>query len=273
MACLAVPAGAAAALPDLLSDPAEDAYTSEHVIDGRARMLLRFDSFIRNAAHAGPAHVVADERSTGAAVMARVRQRVDGVDQPMPGAEVVYEAALSTTADGHDHWHLQRAARYALTTQGGAPVAPAAKVGFCLLNSERVDTTAPFTSLGSCGDLGSASVSMGLSPGWRDLYSANLDFQWVDVSSVAPGTYLLSSQVDPDDVLAESVELNEPATVPVRIPGHVARSVAGPRTVEPRTDRVEPMTGELARPRFRIVEAPRHGRSTSRPGRGSPTRP
>lgn len=258
VALVAMPGAASAALPDLLSDPAESPYTAEHVIGSEDRLLLRFDSYIRNAATAGPVQVLADQPAAGH--MGRVRQVVDGTPVAMPGAEVVYEAALGTTADGHNHWHLQRAARYALTTTSGAPVAPAAKVGFCLLNSENVDAKVPPGNLGACGSSVSTEVRMGISPGWRDLYSANLDFQWVDVSNVAPGTYRLSSQVDPDDVVDElGDELNAEATIPVRIPGHVPRSVAAPRTVELRTDGVEPMTGDLAAPRFRIVDAPQHG--------------
>jgi hypothetical protein len=76
---------------------------------------------------------------------------------------------------------------------------------------------------------------------------------------VAPGTYLLRSEVDPENVVAESDESNPPSTVPVRIPGHVARPVAAPRTVELRADRVEPMRDTLGPPEYKILGAPKHG--------------
>ncbi len=261
MACLALPASAAAALPDLLSDPAGGAYTGEYVIGGQSRLLLRFDSYIRNAAGAGPAQVVADQKAAGRDEMTRVRQVVEGVPEPQPTTgRVAYAEALAETTDGHEHWHLLDAAEYALTTTGGELVAPAEKVGFCLLNSRRAGGAARPPDLGTCGTRTDAEVTMGIAPGWRDLYGANLDFQWVDVSRVVPGTYLLRSRVDPGDVIDEAgSELNAPSTVPVRIPGHVARPVVAPRTVELRADRVEPMTGTLDAPEFRLVTAPAHG--------------
>ena len=46
--------------------------------------------------------------------------------------------------DGHDHWHLKNAARYSLwNSDKTAEVAPALKVGFCLIDSERIETHGP----------------------------------------------------------------------------------------------------------------------------------
>ena len=40
------------------------------------------------------------------------------------------------TADGHNHWHLRAAMRYALYDSGkSVEVAPSQKVGFCLIDS------------------------------------------------------------------------------------------------------------------------------------------
>jgi hypothetical protein len=103
---------------------------------------------------------------------------------------------------------------------------------------------------------------MGVSGGYRDLYSSNLAFQWVDVSDVQPGTYLLRSEVDPDDIVDETDESNGFADLPVRIHGYraKARSVPlGPVTVGLDADRVEPMSGTMAAPRYRIKTPPQHG--------------
>ena len=46
--------------------------------------------------------------------------------------------------DGHDHWHLKNAARYSLwNSDKTAEVAPALKVGFCLIDSTRIETHGP----------------------------------------------------------------------------------------------------------------------------------
>jgi len=61
----------------------------------------------------------------------------DGTFKEEPSAaELIY-----VTADGHEHWHLQRAAKYSLWNLAkSAEVAPAMKVGFCLDDSEHVET-------------------------------------------------------------------------------------------------------------------------------------
>ena len=48
--------------------------------------------------------------------------------------------------DGHNHWHLKNAARYSLwNSDKTAEVAPALKVGFCLIDSTRIETHGPST--------------------------------------------------------------------------------------------------------------------------------
>lgn len=95
------------------------------------------------------------------------------------------------TADGHNHWHLRAAMRYALFNEvRSAEVAPAQEVGFCLIDSEHVNASGPSNAVYLLGTFcernnpNAATVSMGISPGWRDKYGSTLAFQWVDVSDV-----------------------------------------------------------------------------------------
>ena len=149
-------------------------------------------------------------------------------------------------SDAHRHWHLRGAARYSLWDEAGsAEVAPASKVGFCLLDSVRVDSFAPsarYTRSATqyCGQNqpNVTQVFEGISPGWLDLYPADLPFQWVDVSDVAPGRYRLGADVDPDDFVIEGNEGNNgPALAAsvVTVPGYVASPVtaagSGPQTI------------------------------------------
>ena len=49
---------------------------------------------------------------------------------------------IYSSADGHHHWHLQKIARYSLwNASKTAEVAPAQKVGFCLDDSQHVETS------------------------------------------------------------------------------------------------------------------------------------
>ncbi|XP_070792842.1 protein-lysine 6-oxidase-like [Pituophis catenifer annectens] len=44
----------------------------------------------------------------------------------------------------------------------------------------------------------------GLSPGCYDTYHANIDCQWIDITDVPPGNYILKVTVNPDFLVAES---------------------------------------------------------------------
>ena len=190
-------------------------------------------------------------------------------DDSSRGIQMVWEPQ-----DGHDHWHIQHAARYSLwSADRAAMVAPAMKVGFCLIDSRHVDSHGPGSSRystaanGYCaqGNPQVPSLVEGISPGWRDTYVSDLAFQWVDVTDVQPGKYWLHSEVDPDNWARESNEAN-PGTFAVNastIPGYVARSinagivsVAAPTNVQLGADWYG--TG-LGPPVLRIVTPPRHG--------------
>jgi hypothetical protein len=271
---VALAAGAApvaAALPDLVSDAPTAPRLGTYTVGGESRLLLRFNSFVHNREGAGPLDVRASIAPGGPnGTVTSLEQWYDGAGHAMPGAELVFDDEALGNEDGHDHFHLQRASEYSLRTPQGDLVAPAAKVGFCLLDSLRVgsapDPDEPFSSF--CLPDERSEVRMGVSPGWRDLYSWNLAHQWVDVSNVVPGTYALHSVVDPDDVVDESAEDNpiSPA-LGVRVPGHVARerrSADGAASVVLATTEHQPLTGTLAAPRFRIEAPPAHG-SVDRP--------
>jgi len=109
----------------------------------------------------------------------------------------------------HGHYHLASFADYELVTLDGLQVVRGHKQAFCLLDSIKLDPLAgPRTY--SCG-------FQGISAGWADLYSSSLDCQWIDVTGVVPGDYLLRVRVDPLDLFAESDETDNVTEVPVTI--------------------------------------------------------
>ena len=137
--------------------------------------------------------------------------------------------------DGHDHFHLKDAAAYSLWNSARtAEVAPGMKVGFCLEDTEPVESqeNSVYDNLDFCqqGNPGASSVDMGVSAGWRDVYNSGLAFQWVDVSDVPPGVYWLRADVDPDNVIKEANEVNPPAYAaqPSIIPGWLAQPLTAP---------------------------------------------
>jgi len=233
----AAPAAVAApVLPDIVADAPVGVGAPEVQADAQgSRLLLRLDGFVHNRGP-GPLDIRGSNPSGG--VMGTVRQRVydsaggftDVAHAPAPS--LIYE-----TNDDHEHWHLLHAMRYSLWSQDrSAEVAPVQKVGFCLLDSERVEAPASARAVYSEGsdnfcrwqEPNAPSVFMGVSPGWRDIYSSVLAFQWVDISDVAPGSYWLRADADPDGVIAETDEVNPGAydTQPSIVNGYRADPVA-----------------------------------------------
>ena len=274
-ACVAPWAGAAEdpapVLPDLVADSPRWPRVEQYTDAGGNRLLIRFDGFIHNAG-AGAADMRGSARVDDE--MTSVVQRIyreDGswYDSGRPGARIRYEPE-----DGHSHWHLAEAARYSLWNwERKAEVAPAMKVGFCFEDSERVETHGPAVPAYShravrfCEqhEPAIASIFMGISAGWRDIYDSLLAFQWVDVSDVPPGRYWLRAEVDPHDVVAESDEDNPPAfsdDAAPTVPGYAAQAVSAqgltagaPAEIALRAT----VWGHPGAQQFRVESAPAHG--------------
>lgn len=118
----------------------------------------------------------------------------------------------------HDHIHFDAFERYRLLDVDGSVVASSEKVSFCLRDSIRIvdeipDPTGPM--LADSGDC--AGQQQVINPGFGDHYHALLDDQWIDITGVAAGEYIVEVTVDPEDRLRESNEENNVGTFPVTI--------------------------------------------------------
>ncbi len=259
-------------LPDLVADPPANATFEDYAFpDGHHDLLLRFDGYVHNDG-TGPLDIRASRTSASDPMPPKQRvYRSDGTthDDDMPGAQLLY-----TDADGHHHWHLQDVARYSLWNQGKtAEVAPSAKVGFCLMDSEQIGPQGPAGAVYTdnagrqfCrqGQPGALDLWEGVSAGWRDIYESWLSFQWVVVSDVQPGTYWLREDMDPDGVIHESNETNAPAyaTSSTTVPGYVAKAIAAPTTPFGQAEDVTLDAIRYGTPgarQFKIVTQPAHG--------------
>lgn len=88
----------------------------------------------------------------------------------------------------HGHAHYEGYADYILYSQDGGVIPIGQKNGFCVLDLE-------------CGDGGTAQYgcgNMGISHQCGDIYGAYLDCQWVDITDVEPGEYILAVKVNWD---------------------------------------------------------------------------
>ena len=130
-------------LPDLVADPPTNPQPAQVMVlaDGQSHLLLRFNGIIHNIG-AGPLEIRGSTPVNGEMTVTgqRIyRQDSSHYDDNSRHPQLHYE-----NTDGHDHWHLMAAARFSLWNQAGnVQVAPAAKVGFCLEDGEKVAAANP----------------------------------------------------------------------------------------------------------------------------------
>ncbi|GAB5540660.1 MAG: hypothetical protein SangKO_004200 [Sandaracinaceae bacterium] len=113
----------------------------------------------------------------------------------------------------HAHHHFPGYADYELLTADGCcAVVRGRKQSFCLtdLLRDRPDMGAEEPAY-DCG-------YQGIQRGWRDVYAAGLDCQWLDITGVPSGEYVLRVRLNTDHALLESDYQNNEALVPVTIP-------------------------------------------------------
>src|SRR5688572_13991838 len=151
----------------------------------------------------------------------------DGDDDPsndLPGIQRVYEHAW-TPSDGnlgndvftptpigcvryhppHNHWHVASIARYSLFDEATGELSDGNKVGFCLLDSGRIDgqAQAGFYGISGCGNSEKLPTITGISPGFFGLYTSSTPGQRINVTGLEPGRYCLRSTANPGGTILE----------------------------------------------------------------------
>ncbi|XP_038145738.1 lysyl oxidase homolog 1 [Cyprinodon tularosa] len=98
----------------------------------------------------------------------------------------------------HQHYHsMDEFSHYdLLEVSTGRKVAEGHKASFCL-----EDTTCDF---GHLKRYACTSHTQGLSPGCYDTYNADIDCQWIDITDIKPGNYILKLVVNPKFLVLES---------------------------------------------------------------------
>ena len=120
-------------------------------------------------------------------------------------------------ASCHNHYHFESFAQYTLLDTNYNPVmldtnvVVGRKVGFAIIDVVRWLPSAP-SSLKYFGN------NNGIQAGWADIYTQDLDCQFIDITGVPAGEYYLQLTVNPNGLLAEADLQNNTAYVPVTIP-------------------------------------------------------
>ncbi|XP_062235540.1 protein-lysine 6-oxidase-like isoform X1 [Platichthys flesus] len=116
----------------------------------------------------------------------------------------------------HNHFHsMDEFSLYELLDAGTqTQVAEGHKASFCL---EDTSCDPGYYRRFAC-----TSHTQGLSPGCYDTYNADIDCQWIDITDVSPGKYILKVTVNPQQQVPESNFNNNVARCDVQFTGTAA---------------------------------------------------
>jgi hypothetical protein len=248
LAAGASPAAAVTAEPDLVIQlPGEPSASSVAPVfvdayEEPGRLLYRFDAVIANQGGTldlfrGPTGGVEQAVYPGGEPPVAPKPDVtptgdDVVDRSSSGATFAY--AYEKT---HQHWHFSSAARYSVVA--GGTVRTSDKVGFCMFDSFGPAQWFAASVRGTngetwCGanDPTASTVRMGLSPGGADIYTAQLERQWVDITGLEPGRVVVRGEANPLHCVLESNSANNETKVTREIPGVRVADVSGGASVQ-----------------------------------------
>jgi hypothetical protein len=206
LAALAATSGAFAgtvAADDRLPNMRAERPTEVRIVIVNGRRLLKFTAVMVNVG-AGPMEVLG--RRSSSIDPWTVNQVI--YDDAGGSRRVVTDAHLSYAGDGHNHWHVRKMMAYHLfsnsATRGDA------KVGFCFFDTNLRypnlpgSPAAPHYRESWCGTRTATTSRTGISVGWADKYSWKIAFQWIDITGLPGGEYVVRAIVDPYDWFLET---------------------------------------------------------------------
>ena len=200
------------------------------LVRGR-RTLLTFAAAAENHG-AGPLIVKASrpDRNSGSMTARQLVRRADGGTEVVPN---VGSLRFVRSRD-HRHWHFLDFMRYELRTSSGALIGSDHKTGYCLGDRFRI-AGATFPGEPSrpvfrrrCGlnEPSLLSVSEGISVGYGDRYPAFLEGQFIDITTVPSGRYVLVQRVNPGHRLLDLHADNDVSSALVSIKRRGSRTRA-----------------------------------------------
>jgi hypothetical protein len=117
----------------------------------------------------------------------------------------------------HEHYHFKDFSDYKLLKQDGTLAAQGHKQSFCLLSMSPVDGADVPADPGVHPEPGETGCSF-LQAGYADIYGVGTPCQWIDVTDVEPGEYVMRLAVNPIGKVAEHDITNNVVEIPVTIP-------------------------------------------------------
>jgi hypothetical protein len=187
---------------------------------------LRFETHAANTGRGAlEMHYRADQLATTRGVVQRV-YAADGTYRDADAGTYVLDPT-------HGHFHYTDFAVASLWRSDAkgrrldrAPVRSGSKAGFCLedVYPYRQGGTATYTAPRACYPTnvttsGEVSQVNGVSPGWVDVYDMSIPHQYIEISGVADGYYLLRIAIDPEHRLREQTSADNAVWQRIRLCG------------------------------------------------------
>lgn len=207
----------------------------EEIVEDDARRCLRFDQILGNEG-AGPFELRYD--ITGIGTDQQLAQRIyrsDGSSYERPAGTYEFHKT-------HAHFHYRNFAVSELWASdesgrrlGDVPIRVGKKNGFCVIDIENIwfgqrGDAARAYYFPQCDaptevDPSSPMLRQGMSVGWADVYNWFLADQYIEVTGVPDGYYVLTTIADADQLVLETNENNNEVSALIRICGDAAEVV------------------------------------------------
>lgn len=209
------------------------------VTSGRiAAVRLRFTSAEDNVGD-GPLLLFGKRDSTETHRMAVRQAFQSSADGSIPRTFAAAQRATTTytyyePAPTHQHWHLMGFERFQLRTPAGTTLLVDRKNGFCLGDRYTTHDAASLPGLPLRGDAvalakylrqnmcghhrpSALDVTLGISVGKGDDYRHDVDFQWLDLTTVPSGVYDVVNTVNEDRTLLEKSYANNSSSIAISL--------------------------------------------------------
>jgi lysyl oxidase len=109
----------------------------------------------------------------------------------------------------HQHYHLRDFSKYELVDGKGKIVAAGHKQSFCIEDVIKYNDKVSNPSRGyDCGD-NWWTPGMGITAGWGDVYEKAVSGQWIDITGVPGGTYVVRISINVGDATGSIISEGE----------------------------------------------------------------